>query len=187
MPEFNAKRSQTLPQYSYCMLVQGERGAALDSADEALRLDPDNTEACILYSVLAGKPLKEEILGKLDLDRGVKTTVTQKNGVYIKFVTKCDPIRFECPKDGRIRTASPRMIAWGDCSPCNLDIVVRGTVVIDGVLMLPPLPWKSKGELDAAIWREECRSSGSPEELNDAVDGLIRRLDERLTALEKMR
>ena len=71
LPEINSQRSKQLAQYSYRMLVQGNKGVAFDSADEALRLDPDNVDAWLLYSVLTKKPLKSEIVEKLELINGL--------------------------------------------------------------------------------------------------------------------
>ena len=72
LPEVDSPRSLQLTQYSYRMFIQGDKKAALDSVDEALRLDSDNTEAWVLYSVLTKKQLKPEIKSSLDLEKGEK-------------------------------------------------------------------------------------------------------------------
>ena len=71
LPEINHQRSEQLTEYSYRMLIQGQKKTAIDSIDEALRLDPDNTAAWVLYSVLTKNPLKPEVMKKLDLEKGL--------------------------------------------------------------------------------------------------------------------
>lgn len=71
----NLQGSDQLTKYSYRVLLQGNKSAALDSVNEALRLDPDNTEAWILYSVITKTPLKPEIMNDLDMKKGIKMAI----------------------------------------------------------------------------------------------------------------
>ncbi len=70
LPNFNVHKSEQLTEYSFRMFLQGEYNAATRAVDDALKEDPDNTEAWLMYSVLVGKELSLKVISKLDMERG---------------------------------------------------------------------------------------------------------------------
>ena len=114
LPEIYSKRSDKLVDYSYNMLIQGENGPALESINEALRLNPDNVRAWILYTVLTKNPLKKELMSKLDLKEGLELATDlskfdrQFNKLLIPIYPELDPNK---PKN------TERTVHWSEITP----------------------------------------------------------------------
>ena len=70
LPNLNIRNSEQLTEYALRMFMQGEKSAAAKAIDDALKQDPENTKAWILYSVMNRSLLNTGIREKLDLKKG---------------------------------------------------------------------------------------------------------------------
>ena len=114
LPEIYSKRADKLVDYSYNMLIQGEKEPALESVNEALRLNPDNVRAWILYTVLTKNPLKKELVSKMDLGEGLELATDlskfdkQFNKILIPLYPELNP---DVPK------IDEKTVHWSEITP----------------------------------------------------------------------